>query len=247
MLKLLKNYNPLEAVSGSRLVNSFSLRASGNMSLSYGDTSKALENRKIFLSALNINYQDLVCAKQAHGSNVKYINEADKGKGALTYDTSIPDTDGLVTDIRNLPLAIFTADCLSIFLYDPQRPAVGLIHAGWRSSKENIVSRAIELMRRQFKTNPAELYAGFGPAIRDCCYAVSGELKDNFKTELTKRQGRFYLDLAQVNKPQLVDAGVQEDNIFDSGLCTSCASENFFSFRREGKDCGRMLSVIMLK
>ncbi len=247
MLKLLKDCNPLEAVSGSRVVSSFSARASGNMSLSYGDASKALENRKSFLSALNINYQDLTCAKQAHGSKVKYVNEADKGSGALVYDTAIADTDGFITDIRNLPLGIFTADCLSIFLYDPERPAVGLLHAGWRSSKEGIVSRALELMRSKFKVDPAELYTGFGPAIRNCCYEVSGEFKDDFTTGLADRQGRLYLDLAQVNKDQLLNSGVKKENIFDSGFCTACEKEDFFSFRREGKDCARMLSVIMLK
>ena len=247
VLKLLKNYNPLEAVSGSRAVSSFSVRASGNMSLSYGQTSRALENRKSFLSSLNIDYQDLICAKQVHGSKVKYVNEADQGSGAFAYDTAIPDTDGFITDIRNLPLGILTADCLSIFLYDSQRPAVGLIHAGWRSSKENIVSRAIELMHNKFETNPAELFAGFGPTIKNCCYEVSGEFKHNFATGLTRRQGRVYLDLAAVNKKQLNGLGVKEKNIFDSEFCTHCEAQDFFSFRREGKISGRVLSVIMLK
>ncbi len=247
MLKLLKQHNPLEAVAENRVISGFSVRASGNMSLSYGDTSQALEHRKDFLSSLNINYQDLVCAKQVHGSKVQYVNQADQGSGALTYTSAIANTDGLVTDKRNLPLGILTADCLSIFLYDPQRPAVGLLHAGWRSSKEKIVSCAIELMRSQFKTNPAELFAGFGPAIRDCCYEVSGEFKHNFTTGLTKRQGRLYLDLAQANRKELTGLGVKSENILDPGFCTACEKEDFFSYRREGKDCARMLSVIVLR
>jgi len=246
-LKLLKSYDPLGAVSASRVVSSFSSRACGNMSLSYGDTSRALENRKNFLSSLNINYQDLVCARQAHGSNVEYVNAADQGKGSLVYDTAMPDTDGFITDIRNLALAIFTADCLSIFLYDPARPAVGLVHAGWRSSKENIVSRALELMASRFKTDVRELFVGFGPCIRDCCYAVSSEFKSHFPTGVVNRQGQLYLDLARVNKDQLLSLGVKKENIFDARLCTACESEDFFSFRKEGKNCGRMLSIIMLK
>ena len=247
MLKLLKNCDPLGGVCGNSVASGFSLRACGNMSLSYGDTSQALENRKSFLSSLNINYQDLVCAKQAHGSNVKYVNEADRGKGSLSYDTAIADTDGLITDIRNLPLAIFTADCLSVFLYDPARPAVGLIHAGWRSSKEKIVSRALELMASQFKTDPQELFAGFGPAIRDCCYEVSAGFEDKFTTGLTTREGRLYLNLAQANKDQLLSSGVKKENMFDTNLCTACQAEELFSFRKEGASSARMLSVIMLK
>ncbi len=247
MLKLLKNHNPLEAVSGSRLAVGYSDRASGNMSLSCGDTSKTLEDRKSFLASLGIDYKNLVCAKQAHGSNVKYVNEARKGNGALDYASSIVDTDGFVTDVKGLPLGIFTADCLSVFLYDPIKPAVGLVHAGWRSSKENIVSAALELMRARFKTNPPELYVGFGPRIRNCCYEVTSEFKGNFTTGLTERQGRLYLDLAQVNRKQLIDSGVRPEKILDPGICTACGKEDLFSFRREGKDCGRILSVIMLK
>lgn len=248
MLKLApKNYNPFACMDDDRIISGFSCRSFGNMSLSYGDTRGALDNRRGLLSALNIDYKDLICAKQIHGNSVKYVNEVNKGSGALAYDTSIPDTDGFITDTRNLPLAIFTADCLSIFLFDPHKPAVGLIHAGWRSSKETIVPNALSLMQSKFNTDPAELFAGFGPCIRDCCYEVSAEFKDYFSTDLTQTSGRTYLDLSQVNKKQLIDSGVKKDKIFDSGLCTSCENKDFFSYRREKDASGRMISVIMLK
>jgi len=246
LLKLLKNYNPLEGAVGENVACAFSSKAGGNMSLSYGDTSRALENRKSFLSSLGIDYKDLVCAKQVHGNSVRYASEADKGRGALAYSASIPDTDGLITDTRDLPLAIFTADCLSVFLYDPQRPAIGLIHAGWRSSEAGIVACAVKSMQGKFNTDPARLIAGFGPRIKDCCYEVARDFKGKFSLGLAERTGRLYLDLAQVNKEQLTGLGVKEKNIFDSDFCTSCSNEEFFSFRKEGKEAGRMLSVIML-
>jgi len=107
------------------LVHAFSSRYEGNMSLSYGDTRDSLNNRENFLAGLGINYKDLVCAQQVHGNQVLYVTEKDKGKGALDYHTAIADTDALVTDKKNLPLAVFTADCLSVFLYDPSTPAIG--------------------------------------------------------------------------------------------------------------------------
>ena len=246
MLKLLKSYNPLETVSGVSVISAFSIRASGNMSLSYGEVSRSLENRKSFLSSLSINYKDLVCAQQVHGSSVKYVNEANKGSGALDYGASIPDTDGFITDIKNLPLAIFTADCLPVFLYDPKRPAVGLIHAGWRSSKEQIIVKAISLMREKFDTHLSELMVGFGSCIRDCCYEVSAEFKDYFPDGTIERAGKQYLNLAVVNRGLLINQGIEQENIFDSAICTFCDTD-FFSYRRQGKDCGRMISVIMLK
>jgi hypothetical protein len=217
------------------------------MSLSYGNTKPALDNRREFLTNLDVNYKDLVCAKQQHGNNVRYAGAESKARGALDYATAIPDTDGLVTDLKGLPLAIFTADCLSVFLYDPQRPAIGLIHAGWRSSKENIISGAIKLMRDKFNTDPQRLFAGFSPRIKGCCYEVSAEFKNYFPFGLVERAGRLYLDLAAVNKNELNRAGVREENIFDADYCTCCANADFFSFRKEGATAGRMLSVMMLK
>lgn len=248
MLKLLKNNNnPLEGRTEGRITCSFSTRACGNMSLSYGNSRGVLDNRRKFLSNLGIDYIALVCAEQVHGTNVRYVNQTDESSGALVYDNSIPNTDGFITDVRNLPLAIFTADCPCVFLYDPRKPAIGLIHAGWRSSKGNILGQAVELMRSKFNSRPEGLIAGFGPSIRSCCYEVSGEFRGYFPSELTEKSGRFYLDLALVNKRQLIASGLKEENISETGLCTHCDSEDFFSFRREGKDTGRSLSVIMIK
>jgi len=207
-----------------------------------------LENRKNFLKGLGIDYRDLVCTKQVHANVVKYVQDADKGKGALSYENSVSDTDALITNKRNVPLSIFTADCLSVYLYDSKTHSIGLVHAGWRSSKENIAAKTIKLMQEKFNTKAEDLYAGFGPAIRSCCYEVGEELTDFFGPEyLIKRDNRYYLDLAGINKKQLLDQGVKDKNIFDSKICTVCRSEDFFSYRREGSGCGRMMSVMMLR
>ncbi len=206
-------------------ISAFSSRKDGNMSLKYGDTNGALENRRIFLKGLGIDSGALVCAEQTHSSNVWYAKKNDLGKGALDHQEAIPDTDALITDEKRLPLAVFTADCLSVFLFDPHRPAVGIIHAGWRSTQANITTKAIHLMRREFNTKPQDLCVSFGPAIRACCY---------------------HLDLPRINKDQLLESGVKEENIFDPGVCTVCRIEEFFSYRQEKESAGRMISVIML-
>lgn len=233
--------------NSEQILCAFSPRLFRNMSLSYGDTRGSLNNRKNFLSTLGIAYQDLVCAKQIHASCVRYVKEKNRGSGALSYDTSIADTDALVTDNRNLPLAVFTADCLPIFLYDPVAPAIGLIHAGWRSSRENITAKTIRLMQERFNTKASALYLGFGPAIRSCCYEVGEDFNKILPSSIIKRNGRYYLDLVQINKKQASDLRVKENNIFDSKVCTFCRNEEFFSYRKEGKACGRTMSVIMLK
>ena len=231
----------------TRIISAFSSRNSGNMSLFYGDTKLSLKNRKDFLNNFGINYRDLVCAKQIHASNIRYVTEKDRGRGALAHDTAIEITDALITDKNNLPLAVFTADCLSIFLYDPVTPAIGLVHAGWRSSKESITAKTIKLMQKQFSTEISDLQAGFGPAIRSCCCEVDKDFSDFFPKEVRVREGRNYLDLAMVNKRQVLESGVKETNIADSGICTFCRNDEFFSYRQEGKLSGRLMSVIMLK
>ena len=229
------------------LIIAFSARRHGNMSLYYGLTSEALNNRRDFLSSLGIDYRDLVCPRQIHKDGIRYVTEENKGSGASAYGGSIADTDGFITDKRNVPLAVFTADCLSVFLYDHKTPAIGLVHAGWRSTKENIVAKAIKLMQEKFSSDPKELYAGFGSSVRGCCYEVSLDFKNYFSSGLSEKNGRLYLDLAEVNKEQLIAAGLKEANIFPPQACTFCNNDEFFSFRKEGKACGRMMSVIMLK
>jgi YfiH family protein len=217
------------------------------MSLSYGNMQDSLSQRKSFLEGLGIDHQELVCAKQMHSDNIRYIEEADRGKGALSYDSALFDTDALITDRRNLALAIFTADCLSVFFCDPKTPAIGLVHAGWRGSKKGITAKAVAAMKECFNTKPQDLYIGLGPAIRSCCYEVGEEFTGFFPQELLVRDKRYYLDLVSVNKKQLLNSGVMEENISDCGFCTSCLNDKFFSFRREGESVGRMISVIMLK
>ncbi|MFH1281269.1 MAG: peptidoglycan editing factor PgeF [Candidatus Omnitrophota bacterium] len=242
----MRPFNPLEEFGIDSVIASFSRRLDGNMSLSYGDIRDSLENRKTFLSGLDIDYRNLITAKQAHGKNVEYVIEKDKGMGALDYESSIMDTDGFITDQPGVPLAILTADCLSVFIYDPVRPAIAILHAGWRGTQKNIAQAGVSRMREKFGSQPEDLQVGFGPSIRACCFEVEKDFKNNFTFGLLKKDGRIFMDIALINQRQLVDCGVRENNIFDPEFCTF-SDDDFFSFRKEAKDAGRLISVIMLK
>jgi len=218
-----------------------------NMSLSYGATRDTLSNRKSFLADCGIDYRSLVCAQQLHSDNVRYATETDCGRGALTYESAIADTDALITNKKNIPLAVFTADCLSLFLYDPKTSSIGLVHAGWRGSLKGVTAKAIVKMKERFRCKPSDLYIGLGPCIRSCCYQVGGEFAGLFPDDLFLRKRRYYLDLVSINRKQLLGLGVKEANISDYRICTSCSNKKYFSFRKEGNSAGRMISVIMLK
>ncbi len=239
-------FNPLEKFKINSTISAFSRRADGNMSLSFGDTRDTLANRKKFLGNLGIDYRALITAKQVHGDNVEFVGQKDKGRGALGFDASIPDTDGFITDQPGVPIAILTADCLSVFIYDPQHKAIGLLHAGWRSTEKNIAQAGIRAMQNRFGSRPQDLLVGFGPAIRVCCFEVEKDFKSNFAFGLFNRDGRVFMDIALINKRQLMDNGVKEINIFDPEFCTFCG-DDFFSFRKEAQSAGRLISVAMLK
>ena len=242
-----KNILPFSEIFQDELIAGFSDRLSGNMSLNYGDIRGSLANRRSFLENLGINYRGLICAKQVHSANIKRAGLLQQGNGALTDETALEDTDAIITNENNLPIAIFSADCLSIFLYDPVSRSIGLVHAGWRGTGANIASKTIAAMQTEFNSRPEDMRVLLGPAIRSCCYQVKEDLQDKFPEWVSRKGENFFLDLAGSNKEQLVRSRVDPEKIADCFICTSCQNAEYFSFRKEASSCGRIMSVMMLK
>ncbi|MBI4335265.1 MAG: peptidoglycan editing factor PgeF, partial [Candidatus Omnitrophica bacterium] len=176
---------------------------------------------------------------QVHGSRIAKVDKFDKAN-------EIQNCDGAYTTDAQTPIAVFTADCLSLFFYEPNKNVAGIVHAGWRGSFERIAAKMVRTLAKDCEANPKEMVVAFGPSIRECCYQVGEELAEYFPNSVDKRKGAFYLDLFRENKSQLLSEGVKEKNIFDSGICTSCENKNFFSYRLEKEKAGRMMSVVML-
>jgi YfiH family protein len=242
------NYQPaFKGLFDKELVAVFSDRSCGNMSLNYADTRESLNNRKSFLQNLGVDHRGLVCAKQTHGANIKLAGPLQKGAGALEYEAALADTEAIITNQKNLPIAIFTADCLSVFLYDAPTRSIGLVHAGWRGTRENLVKKTIEAMRGEFNSRPEDIHVFLGPSIRKCCYEVGKDFQNKFPKKLLWRWGKLFLDLAQINREELDQCGIRPANISDCSVCTSCRNQEYFSFRKEGDSSGRIMSVMMLK
>ena len=145
--------------------------------------------------------------------------------------------DALITNRPGLLLEIRTADCLPILLADPVNRAVAAIHAGWRGTAVAIVLQAVEELARRYGSEPGRIEAVIGPGIGLCCFEVGPEVAIQFG-----REGRAYLDLAQVNEDHLRSAGV--GSITRIAGCTRCEAERFHSFRRDRERSGRMESAI---
>ncbi len=191
---------------------------------------------------------------QIHEENVVRVTTSEKGKGAFAYEEGIPRTDGLITDLRRVPLGVYTADCVPVFLYDPARPAVGVVHAGWRSTVRSIVERAVGMMAAEFGSDPNAIHAAIGPSIGQCCYEVGRDVFDEFHSafgyadSLFKKTGRdkWHLDLWEANLRQLLTCGIRGDYIFTHRICSYCNSHEFSSARKHGTRAGRTLSFIAI-
>ena len=238
------HYYYFQRLNSNNLVAVFSDRS---LDLGFHNNPQMKGNRKRLLDDLAIDYQDLVCMKQPHNNQVKRAEVSDKGCGALDYESALDTFDALITTEKKLSLAVFTADCLPIFFFDPEHNAIGIAHAGWRPTKGKIAANTINKMKEELNTRPEDLIVGFGPCICKDCYEVGKEFKNYFSDGLIEKEEKFYLDLIKLNRIQLQEAGVRTDNIIGSSFCTSCHNDEFFSYRKEKASCGRMISLIMLK
>lgn len=218
--------------------------ASLNVGASVGDDPRAVAtNRRRCLAALGFEETQVVSPYQVHSTVVARVSVAESGR-------VIEATDGLLTDDRGVALLLRFADCVPIMLYDPLRPAVGLVHAGWRGTLEGIAGQAVAAMKAHFGSDVAQLWAGIGPAIGRCCYQVGADLGRRFAERFGEQvldgpaTGQPHLDLAAANTIALREAGIRQ--IETAGLCTACRCEEFFSHRAEDGRTGRLAVIIGL-
>jgi len=202
----------------------------------------------------------LTFGQQVHGARVSVVGNENRGD-------VFEETDALVTNAALVPLTILTADCAAIFLFDPIHRAAGIAHAGWRGTVARIAQRTVVTMRDAFGSNPADLIAGIGPSIGPCCYEVGQDVIDaaseafegrvddvlvepdmasagSFRASVNEEKKHF--DLWRANELVLRDAGVLEDRIETSRLCTSCRTDWFYSHRAEHGNTGRFGGIVML-
>lgn len=155
----------------------------------------------------------------------------------LRKNDSVKEADAVVTREKNVLIGVKVADCVPVLLYDRNSDGCGAVHAGWRGTADNILSRTIELMYDLFYSRPEDIAVAIGPAIRWCCYSVGPEVLQAVKDatgagEYSIRKGpRICLDLPSANRTQALKAGIPESNIWVSKECTYCCHERFFSYR----------------
>lgn len=220
-----------------------------NMSPTRDNPETVRFNYKAVCMCENIPAERCVLSQQTHTTNIRIVNEEDAGKG-IFKESDIKDIDGLVTNVKNLPIVIFYADCVPILLYDSTKKVVAAVHAGWKGTVNNIAGKAIDIMVEKFGCNPGNILAAIGPSIGSCCFETGPEVAEKFisagLSEFVEFKGeKFYIDLQSVNEHFMKNNGVENINI--SHLCTKCNTADFFSHRGCGADTGRMALIACIK
>lgn len=196
---------------------------------------------------LNISKEKIFSAKQVHGTDVLVITDNNYDK------KDIGEKDGLVTNVKNIALCTYHADCVPIYFYDNNKQVIGIAHAGWKGTLNNINKNIIDNMVGKFDCNLKDIYVAIGPSIGPCCYEIGEDVFELFIQEYNENPNIFvkvdkkiFLNLWEVNKINILNLGIEENNISNNQICTSCNVDKFHSYRKEKGTKSRMIAAITL-
>lgn len=242
-------YYPLLAQTGM-VKHCFTTRIGGvsegifssmNLSFTRGDEASAVRtNFKRLAEALEVDCEKFVFTDQTHTTNVRKVTGEDAGKG-LMKARDYSDVDGLITNEPGVVLSTFYADCVPLYFVDTVHRAIGLSHSGWRGTVGRMGAVTVDAMRREYGSNPEDIFCAIGPSICQDCYEVSEDVTEAFarefagrSDELLKRgagEGKYQLDLWKANEIVLLDAGIKSEHLAVTDICTCCNPELLFSHR----------------
>ncbi len=216
----------------------------GEFDFSSGNPDQLQSNWEKFCQALELDGQSVVQARQVHGAKISVIEKAGQEPGPA---------DGLCTKTAGVPLMMVGADCPLVVVFDPVGQLLGLAHAGWRGTAQQIAKQLVVTMAEKLQGRPERMRAGIGPGICRKCFVVGEDAIKEVMNNLAEAEQliqliddpaatgekRWHFDLARANQKQLMAAGLAKENIELSGCCTFEMAGEFPSYRRDGKAAGR--------
>ena len=214
-----------------------------------------LNNYRKLANALCIDYNHIIRPYQTHTDVVRKVDVVPNT--IQIFPQEYWEVDGLITDKPNITLSLGYADCTPIFLYDPLKKVIGNIHSGWKGTLQKISKKAVLKMVEEYNSNPSNIICCIGPTIRKCHFEVEVDVQELFYNEflytnkindiITKKDSKYYIDTVLMNKMILQEAGLQEENIIDSQICTVCNSNIMHSYRVNKGLAGRNTAIIELR
>lgn len=233
----------------NKLFHVFSTRIGGisvapfdglNLGLHTADNPQDVKkNRRLFFEKLSISRDRVVFPEQVHSSKVQIVSKPG----------IVEKCDGLITSQKNLFLSVQTADCFPVFLYDPNKEVIALIHSGWRGTASNICGETILMMKDRLGCNPHDILAAVGPGVQQNCYQVDEKTAAHFASAFLLPDGEkhYKLNVQEAIVAQLREKGVPAAQIEIDSTCTHCAVQLYYSYRRDGAKSGRMMGIIGIR
>lgn len=230
--------------------------ASLNFDNSKGDIYSNIDrNRAIVSKFLNFNPNRLITTNQVHRDNIFIVDSPSEVFQNQIMNSKKMSADAILTNQKGVAIGVMTADCLPIILFDPVKRVAGIAHAGWRGTAKGICKNVIKSLSDHFESKPEDILVALGPSIGPCCYEVGVDVVSHFTSMISCTDeilievggNRWKLDLRKANVSQLVECKVMKKSISISNFCTSCNTNLFFSYRKEGNLTGRQLNLVLIK
>lgn len=228
-----------------------------NLSFTRGDREEDVrENFHRIGKAIGVKPENMVFTHQTHTTNVRVVTNKERGMG-IVRPRDYENVDGLVTNVKDLCLVTFFADCVPLFFLDPVKKVIGLSHSGWKGTVGKIGKNTIRCMEENFGSKPEHILAAIGPSICQECYEVSEEVIDQFRTQFSKefhgdlfykkQNGRYQLNLWKANELIFLESGIKQEHIAITNICTHCNQNLMFSHRATGDKRGNLCAFLALK
>lgn len=222
---------------------------------------KAVEDYKELCKSIGCDYKNLVKTNQSHTDNVKIVeNKIEKDKPDFNKE-EYNNTDGLITNKKNLILSTTNADCILLIFFDPVKKVIANVHSGWRGTIQRISVKTVEKMTKEFDSKPEDIICLICPSIRKCHFEVEDDVKSLFEEEF-KDLGKenldkiieekipnkkWNIDTVLINQIILENEGLKKENIIDSKICSVCNSDIIHSYRAEKQGYGLNTALVLLK
>ncbi|MFI3254249.1 MAG: peptidoglycan editing factor PgeF [Eubacteriales bacterium] len=225
-----------------------------NLISARGDNPESvMENYQRFHHALGLSPTQFARNAQIHSDIIRAVTSGDSLEDFTNPTATFPQGDGLMTQEKNLPLWVYSADCVPILFHDPVEKAIAAVHSGWRGTALGIAGKMVEAMKSAYGTKAENLQVAMGPSIGSCCFLCDLDVPQAMKESLgsdaeafchLKENGKYAVDLLGINHLWLTKAGVRQ--IDDQAPCTACETEDFWSHRKVNDRRGSMGGVICL-
>ena len=222
-------------------------------------TAKSVNDYKCLCNAIGTDYRNCVKPCQEHTKNIRNVKQK-LNKGKLDFEQEeYKSTDGLITNQHNIVLATTNADCILFIFFDPVKKVIANVHSGWRGTLQKISVKTVNKMKNEYGCKGQDIICCICPSIRKCHFKVHADVQEPYYNEFKDLKGiedlivevsgedRWAIDTVEINKIILKQAGLKEENIIDSGICSVCHSDLIHSFRVEKEGYGLSTAIIELK